>query len=240
MQTVPNPNPNGTGSNSSDPGPKVNQSIPGQISVEEALKGGNGAKIDPMSFGTMPGPSGTANSVSVGSLLEGKIAVDIIDALVPGLVVVLFHAFKVTLRKADFQLTAKEKDVLGPIVQKCMDSISLNFDSPWTVLAITLLAFYGAKIAEKGLVAVLDKKMETQKTGSAPDLSKEQIKRPDMKIVKDPPPAPAETPEQTFIRETLRPWTEDDVKLVDAKRKKGPTEARKWLALNWVKKGGII
>lgn len=217
--------------------PKAASAIPGQISQEEALKGGEGAKIDPFSGGAMAGPAATGNSVSVGSLLEGKIAVDIIDALIPSLIVILFHAFKVVLKKADFQLTAKEKDTLAPVVQKCMDSIHLNFDSPWIVLAVTMAALYGAKIVEKGGVAVLDRKMEENK--NAPDPSKEQAKRP-ATVVPNAPSVEEGAKVVEFKREELRSWNDDDVKIVAIKRRKGPDDARQWLAKNWVKKGGVI
>lgn len=229
----PSPNPQGTGYSDAKPA----NGIPGQISQEEALKGGEGAKIDPFSAGPMPGPGAPGASTTVGSLLEGKMAVDIMDALIPGLIVVLFHALKVTVKKSAFQLSAKEKDTLAPIVQKCLDSINLNFNSPWTVLAVTLVVFYGSKGIEEGGIAILDKKTNSKQPPVDPGNA--QVKRPatNMVVVKDDP---KKTAPVAPINPDLAPWTEDHVVLVTKKRKKGPDEARKWLADNWVKKGGVI
>lgn len=137
------------------------------VSAEDALKGINNTEISPVSVaggtGTAPvTPMAPGASVALGGMLEGKWAVEIMDALLPSLFVVLLHMADIKLRKSELQLTEKEKSTIAPIMQKCLDSVLLNFDSPWSALVITVGAIYGGKLAEKGLVTWIDKKQEKQ------------------------------------------------------------------------------
>lgn len=108
-------------------------------------------------------PIGTAtpgSSVSLGGMVQGEWAVNIMDALLPAAMVAGFYAMGLKLRKSELQLTEKEKQTIAPIMQKCLDSVLLNFNNPWNALAITVIAIYGGKLMEKGLVGWLDKKQE--------------------------------------------------------------------------------
>jgi hypothetical protein len=142
-------------------------SSPGTISMQEALSGSNHTTISDISgqsANSAPGgPVQTPGaSVSLGGMVQGEWVVNIIDALLPAAIVAAFYAMGVKIRKTEMQLTAGEKNTLAPLVQKCMDSMLINFTNPWNALGITMLAIYGGKIMEKGLVAWIDKKQEKQ------------------------------------------------------------------------------
>lgn len=216
------------------PDPQANPSaIPGQISLQEALKGGDGAKMDTISLGR-PGDTATpGNQVGLGSLIEGKLTLEMLDTILPAIMVLVFHAAKIQLNKSVFQLAVKEKDTLAPLLQKCLDSIMINFNSPWTAFGVTAIAIYGAKIFEHGGKALIDRKLEEKKNkqpGKVVDMKQPVAREKE----KEEPPKTTEPPT------SLRMWDEDDVKKVIKKRRKGVDDAMQWLAANWEKKGGVI
>lgn len=213
----------------------TNGGIPGQISQEEALKGGEGAKIDPVSLGRITDAANGGSTVSLGSIVEARLCLEIIDSLIPAALVLIFHAAKITLNKSVFQLTAKEKDTLSPVLQKCLESINLNFDSPWIALSVTAGAIYLSKIVEHGGKAKIDQTNEAKKNAAAT----EQKKADDMQATAKTEKTKRETP-IVNMGGTLREWDEEDVKKVKLKRKRGDADARQWLTDNWVKKGGVI
>lgn len=229
--------------------PKPSEPIPtGVVSQDDALKGAAHADIKTFSLTDASGKpiapgapgAGTGSSVPLGSLVQGKHAVELMDALVPALLVVMFKYMKVDVRKAEMQLTEKEKNVLAPIVEACMNSIVLNFNSPWTTLAISVGVIYGGKIIEHGGVKFLDKKASEVKTPK--DITNEVIQKSNERMGMKKENAQAV---QTAVQEQVRSaplghWTEDDVRKVEKKRKKGPKEAIKWLEKNWERIGGQI
>jgi hypothetical protein len=101
-------------------------------------------------------------SVNLGGIVQGEWAVNIMDAILPALMVAAFYYFGVKIRKSELQLTEKEKQTIAPVMQKCLDSILLNFSNPWAALAWTLGGIYGGKLMEKGLVGWIDKLNETK------------------------------------------------------------------------------
>lgn len=207
----------------------------GAVPISEALQGGEGAKINTLALtdiskASQASASGT--SVAAGSLLEGKMAVEMVDAILPSALVIGLHAMKIPSKKSDFQLTAKEKDVLAPVVQKCLDSLMINFNNPWAALAFTAGAIYLSKAAEHIGVAMLDRKAaETSPKKQAPVRQMEPVKSAS---------APTDSNPIQTINNPLRPWDEMDVEKVVKKRKKGREDAIDWLGKNWEKKGGIV
>lgn len=205
------------------------------ISEADALKGGDAAKVNIVSLSDLngnSGPSGGAgNAVGLGSMVEGKLVLEAVDAMVPALLVLACRALlSVVIKKSDMQLTAKEKDILAPLVQKCMDSIMLNFNSPWTALAVTAGCIYGAKLTEHAGGAVMDKKSKAEPEKKVTLKEKEaEIKEA---MTANPPPPPP-------VPEGLKPFTDEDVKKLAFKKKVSELKARAWLDLNWVKKGGV-
>lgn len=233
------------------PEPSAAASI-GTITQEEALKGAEHAKMTTFSVsdlskgpgGPQPigGPSGS--SVQLGGLVSGKVVVDLMDSLLPALLVLIFYKMGVETRKSQYQLTQGEKNTLAPIVEACMNSINLNFDSPWTTLVVSLLVIYGGKAAEIGGTAFLDKKT-AEKTPAKP------APKPAKVVPLSDPPKPQHTPaastntddfksvEEVIASDGPPTWTEADINAVVKKRKCSKSKAVEWLNYNWKKKGGV-
>lgn len=214
----------------------------GAVSEQDALRGGDAAKMtqftiaDPSKPGAGPIPLG-GSSVALGGLVQGKVAVDLIDALLPALLVVIAAKMKLDIKKAQVQLTAGEKATLAPLVDAYLNSISLNFDSPGIALSMSLLVIYGGKLIEVFGVGFLEKKAD-ERPAKAPE-------RPVMRAVPPHPvnPAPASTNTDSFTPEAAAgpvTWTEGDVKMWMKKKKWSRERVEVWLQLNWEKinKGG--
>jgi len=171
--------------------------------------------------------------------VEAKLVIEVTDTLVPTMLVLVFHAAKIQLNKSVFQLSAKEKDTLAPILQKCLESVNINFNSPWVALGVTAGAFYFAKSIEAIGKAKIDQRTEEQKRKSAVKSAEESATaekvRKKKEAEKNAPVVNAEV-----VTAVLREWDEDDVKKVIDKRRKGRPDAVNWLNNNWVKKGGVI
>ena len=206
--------------------------------MEDAIKGGESAKMNPISLGDLTDQTKAGNQVGVGSMVEAKVALEWIDALIPALAVVLFHRFGYVIKKGDMQLSAKEKDTLAPLLQKCLDQLLINFNSPWVALGITATVIYGSKVMEHGGKAKIDKekaeKDRVEKTESGK--TKTSTGQPAMKAM-----VSVDTPIVDLNASgTLRNWDETDLAKVLKKRKRGRADAEQWLNDNWIKKGGTI
>lgn len=117
----------------------------------------------PGQTGTIPpGAASPQASVSLGGLVQGEWAVNIMDALLPAAFVAGLYALGMKVRKSELQLTQGEKQTIAPIMQKCLDQILINFNNPWNALAVTVGAIYGGKLMEKGLIQWIDKSQEKQ------------------------------------------------------------------------------
>jgi len=162
-------------------------------------------------------------------MVDAKLVVELVDSLIPSLMVVLFARFKVQIEKSGMKLTAKEKDTLAPLVQNCLDALMINFNSPWVALAVTAGIMYGSKVIEHGGKAAIEKKNEEKKSAVRKEEKKEQTSdgKPAMKSVVE------------AVGE-LRPYDKDDIMKVLRKRKRGYDDAKEWLEKNWVKNGGVI
>lgn len=138
-------------------------------------------KIASVSGDGLPGAGGAGSqnpqaSVSLGGMVQGEWAVNIMDAILPAAMVAGFYAFGVKLRKTELQLTQAEKNTLAPIMQKCLDTVLLNFTNPWNALLVTLAAIYGGKAMEKGLITWIDKSQANKEQ----EALQEKIKKADM------------------------------------------------------------
>lgn len=234
--------------NKPDPAAKSPAAAHGAVSEEEALKGGAHAKMTQFTISDPSKPGGGAQpigstSVTVGGLIQGKVAVDLMDALLPALLVVLAAKFQLEVRKTQLQLTAGEKATLAPLVDAWLNSISLNFDSPGIALSVTLLAIYGGKAIEVFGVGFLDKK-----AGEGPATPAASMPRKETPVVPfrgpvDPAPASANNDGFADPAKTQGPptWTENDVKLWMKKKKWSRVRVEEWLQKTWVKQtGGVI
>jgi hypothetical protein len=148
----------------------------------EALAAGQHTKISPLGAPT-GGPAPNAapgtptTTVKVGEMFEGKFAVDMLDALLPALLVVVLRMMKLTVRKSEMQLTESEKKTLAPVLQNCLNTLNLDFNNPWVALSVTAGIIYGSKVLEKGAVGWLDKKaMEPIKEKAKQNAKENSIK----------------------------------------------------------------
>lgn len=154
-----------------NPAPPNAGTLAGTVTEEEALNASKHTKIStligiPGTSGSTSVPGGT-QSVSVGGMVDPKLAVNLMDAVLPSLLVLLLFKLGVKLRKSELQLTEKEKDTIAPILNKCLDTLMIHFDNPWTALIVTLITIYGSKVGEKFGVAMLEKKVKEQEDGEA-------------------------------------------------------------------------
>jgi hypothetical protein len=150
---------------------------PDSLSPEEAAKGADHTKISTFTTGNEgnPGTATPGSSTSLGGMVQGRWAVELVDSLIPSLLVLGLASLGTKLRKTELQLSEKEKDVLTPIMQQCLDSIMLNFSSPWHALAITVGVMYGSKAAEKGLGQVIEKRNNPEPAKTA---EKKRVRTP--------------------------------------------------------------
>lgn len=224
----------------------------GTVSLEEALKGAEHAKMNTFSVSDVSkgsgatGPDGKpiagglpGSSVSLGGMVQGKLVVDLMDALLPAIVVLAFHRFGLSVKKSQMQLTQGEKNTLGPIVDACLNSINLDFSNPWSALSVTLLVIYGGKALEVGGTGWLDKKTAEAKPFEAPKPSSPMsvvggsMAKGSAPVIEKPN---ADT--TSFHPEGPRTWTEADVAAVVKRRKCSKVKAVEWLEKNWAKQGG--
>lgn len=144
-----------------------NGKLENTISPDEAFKTADHTKIEPILLNTnnqqQQQQANVNASARLGDMLESKLAIELVDAVLPGILVAAMYALKIEMTKKELQLTEKEKTTITPIFQKCLDTIYLNFSSPWTLLAVTIGVIYGSKVTEKGIVAYIDKKNEEKK-----------------------------------------------------------------------------
>ena len=110
--------------------------------------------------------------------MSAEIVLGIWDALLPAALVALMYKLGVKLKKAELQLTQKEKDMLQPILEKCLATINMTFNSPWEALGMTILVIYGSKVGEKSVIDIIDRKREKDATeqpaAATPDAPKQQ------------------------------------------------------------------
>jgi len=103
----------------------------------------------------------------------GSFAVELIDMLIPSIVVLIISYFGYSLEKKDLKLNKDEKEALTPALMDVLDEINLNFDNVWVNLGIMLSIVYGTKIADK--LPTLKKKVPeimVEKTGMTESINK--------------------------------------------------------------------
>ena len=87
--------------------------------------------------------------VNFGELVNGEMLVELWDTVAPVLMVYAAKSLlKITADKRHFSLTKKEKDLLSPIVQKCLEFSQIKFDNPWSALTFAIIFIYGSKFAD--------------------------------------------------------------------------------------------
>lgn len=92
----------------------------------------------------------TANeAATVASLFPGDALVTLLSKGLGVLIPLGINAMAGTkLTPKDFALTAEEKRTLKPAVENCAKQIPVNFENPWIMLGVSIVAIYGAKAAD--------------------------------------------------------------------------------------------
>jgi hypothetical protein len=222
----------------------VNSNAPKNVITEEqAINSTNNATIPPLSP-LNPATAQNSNSVAVGELINGKFLTDIMDALLPALLVVLAYAIGMQIKKSELQLTEKEKNTIAPLVQKCADSLLLNFNNPWTALSVSLLVIYGAKFAEKGGVQWIDKLAEKIKPGEKKppakvvNIASDVSKTEQSTVQENKEPKDQKTKDELLIENENWKPTKDEIK--EFKRGRNMTDARAISFLKSIRRKRII
>lgn len=212
----------------------------GTVTAEQALSGLRHTEIASTTLTGAPGQPGVtpltgaspSATVSLGGMVQGEWAVNIMDALLPAAMVAGFYAMGMKLRKSELQLTASEKATISPIMQKCLDSILLNFNNPWNALAITVGAIYGGKLMEKGLIGWIDKKQEQQQDEALEEKIKQAEKSSDPAKFDYANQSAADIQNGNVVTPgSAWPFTEEDIQ---QRMKKG--KCSRIRAIEWLKK----
>lgn len=180
--------------------------IPGAVSEGDIFKAVEGSKFNTLMTEGNPtlGQGATGNNaVPIGGMIDGGLATELMDALLPSLLVALMAALGAEMKKTDLQLTAKEKSTIAPLMQRCLDQLMVNFQSPFAALGVTLVVIYGAKVTEKGIVQIIDKKAARAAARKSEQSQPVQTVKKDSPVISSEQPAPVITmkpPEQKIVR----------------------------------------
>lgn len=104
-----------------------------------------------------------SNQLSVGNLLTPEMATGFMNILIPAAIVLLIEkTTKQRVVKSQFEATAKEIEILKPVLANYLNSINFKVDTPFNALIITVAFIYGSKVVE----AVNGVPKNTIKTGA--------------------------------------------------------------------------
>src|SRR5271154_6005160 len=85
--------PGGAPAPSPAPSPSAPKANENTVSADDAIKGGEHTKMTSFSVSDLAnrpgGPGASGSSVALGGLVQGKVAVDLMDALIPSLIVLV-------------------------------------------------------------------------------------------------------------------------------------------------------
>jgi len=88
-------------------------------------------------------PPVNSQQMNAGNLITGDMAVMFLDMLLPALIVALMAKAGKQVSKSALQATAKEKEIIAPVLQNYLNSINFAVDNPLNALLITLAMIYG-------------------------------------------------------------------------------------------------
>jgi hypothetical protein len=202
----------------------------GTVSQEQVFSGIKHTEISTVTGSGDPNQAGAATgpSVSVGGMLQADLVVNLMDAVLPAILVAGFYAAGVKLRKSELQLTQQEKNTIIPVMQKCLDTLLINANNPWNLLAITMAVIYGGKIMEKGGIAWIEAKQEKKQQEALDKLKKKQD------IAENPAEYDIANQSAADIQEgkvTLpgEEFSDAEIKAVVKAKKMSREQAKKWL-----------
>jgi|HubBroStandDraft_2_1064218.scaffolds.fasta_scaffold08372_11 hypothetical protein len=92
-----------------------------------------------------------AGRLQLEGLVDGRLMLDIVDGLLAAIVVWIVALFLYEVKRKDMRLTETEKDILDPIVDKCLATIDWNFENAWVLLGVSLLFIYAGKAVDSAV-----------------------------------------------------------------------------------------
>lgn len=159
--------------------PSQNEPANKVISDADILGTGEGAKaniLQPLNPGAGNNTGYQKTTVSAGNLVDGKMCAEWVDMIVPGVIVFVAAKAGKLFKKSELQMTEKEKTTLAPVLSACLDSLMINFDSPWVALAVTAGFMYTGKIMN-----ATAEKMPAKQAAKAENEKKKEDKPPERK-----------------------------------------------------------
>lgn len=86
--------------------------------------------------------------VTLGKVISGKTTVKLVNIFIPAFIVFTLNRFGYKSEKRHFRLTMEEENILIPVVQDCLDYVTINFDNPFYTLAFVSSMLWGSKIMD--------------------------------------------------------------------------------------------
>jgi hypothetical protein len=93
-----------------------------------------------------PSMMSQGQSVGINNFLNEELGTELYDAIVTAIAMTALNAFGIESTKSEMSFTAKEKNVLKPIIKECIDTMNIKFTNPFEALAWTTLLLVGTKI----------------------------------------------------------------------------------------------
>lgn len=154
-----------------------------------------------------------SKKTNLAKLVKGKNAVKLVDMVVPAILIFIIGLFGYEIGEENLKLDKDERDTLEPFVTDFLDNVNIDFNNPYVNLSIGLGIVYGSKL----LPALRD--MKKRKDIKPPATVEEKIRE----ISQSKELTDAEKFEDAYNLIVIE---------TNQRRKKGPTESKKWLAMN--------
>lgn len=160
----------------------------------------------------------------LGGVLKANLAINLIDLLIPSLLVLVLNWFSYTIDKKIIQLNKQEKEMLEPALQDVLNEIELDLKNPYITFGVLLAIVYGVKI--------IDNKESIMKKTPVIVKEKKGVTEAMAAIIND-------TGEEGEETTPLGKFEIDYAKLVDEvrlSRKRGGGDAKEYIAKNYAEK----
>lgn len=122
--------------------------------------------------------------MNVGNLLTPDMAVGFFNIILPAVMVIIFKRAGKLTAKAQFEASAKEQEIIKPVLAKYLESINFTVETPFTALILTVGFIYGSKCIEvlnnapKGSIKTTDFKAPMATTKIVDNITKVRKARP--------------------------------------------------------------
>lgn len=130
---------------------EISEAVPGinnEIHADLFNSAGNTTIQDEPEQPEQPSLEPPKGKIVLGKLISGKSAVSIVNIFIPSFLVFAVRRFGYKTDKRQFKLTQEERDIMTPVVQECLNYVTLNFDNPFYALAFVVSFIYGSKVMD--------------------------------------------------------------------------------------------